>query len=118
MDTSCVGNKEHEKLLQATKQRIIHTYGNLSTSKLQELRMSLLTFLQDIHIRVSIFLRDHVQLPSGKFILLPEGGVVPPADIPGVIKSYRAGKETTRSLFHTPGKHNIAKVLMECNVTA
>lgn len=109
-----MGSKDHERLLLATKQKIIHNYGNLSTSKLQELRMSLLTFLQDIHIRVSIFLRDHVQLPSGKFILLPEGDVVPPADIPGVIKSYRADKETARSLFHTPGKHSIAKVLMEC----
>ena len=110
MDTWCVGSKEHEELLQSTKLKILLTYGNLSTSELQEVRLSLLTFLQDIHIRVSIFLRDHVQLSSGRFILLPEGEVVPPFEIPGVVKTFKQGREVGRTTFHIPGKYSVAKV--------
>ncbi|KAI6651701.1 Protein OSCP1 [Oopsacas minuta] len=109
MYTWCIGSKEHEQLLETTKLKILQTYGNLNTSKLQAVRLSLLTFLQDVHIRVSIFLRDHVQLPSGRFILLPEGEIVQPYDIPGVIKSYKNGSETSRTFFHTPGKYSITK---------
>ena len=110
MDAWCAGSTVHHNIVDSAKKNLIDTYGNLSTSELREVRLGLLMFLQDIHTRVSIFLRDHVQLPSGKFILLPEGEVTPEFETPGVIKIFKQNKEVQRTLFHTPGKYAIAKV--------
>lgn len=110
MKVYCVGSIEHESYMQLTYSKLMSTYGNLTTTQLHELRFTLLIFLQDMHIRVSIFLRDHVQLPTGKFILPLEGELYPETEIPGVVKKFKNGKEIQRTTFMVPGTYVTTKV--------
>ncbi|XP_059165805.1 protein OSCP1-like [Physella acuta] len=67
---------------------IIEQYASLSHGEFQLIRQTLLNFFQDVHTRVSIFLKDKVQNNNGRFILKP-GGVLPfGTEPPGNIKSF------------------------------
>ncbi|XP_013087262.2 protein OSCP1-like isoform X1 [Biomphalaria glabrata] len=66
----------------------LETYASLSHGEFQLIRQTLLNFFQDVHTRVSIFLKDKVQNNHGRFVLKP-GGVLPyGTDIPNNIKSF------------------------------
>ena len=50
------------------------------------IRQTLLHFFQDMHIRVSIFLKDKVQSQNGRFVLPPGGPVPHGMETPGTIR--------------------------------
>ncbi|CAL1547918.1 unnamed protein product [Lymnaea stagnalis] len=75
-------------LVEYTYKLLIDTYASLSHGEFQLIRQTLLNFFQDMHTRVSIFLKDKVQNNNGRFILTP-GGVLPfGTEPPGNIRSY------------------------------
>ncbi|CAL4058704.1 unnamed protein product, partial [Meganyctiphanes norvegica] len=64
------------------------TYGNMSLGELADVRRALLGFVQDLHIRVSVFLKEKVQTPTGRFVLNTEGPVPYGSEVPGPVRVF------------------------------
>uniref|UniRef100_A0A3P8ZN50 Organic solute carrier partner 1a n=1 Tax=Esox lucius TaxID=8010 RepID=A0A3P8ZN50_ESOLU len=91
-----------------THRKIIEVYTPLSDGELQLLRQTLLIFLQDMHVRVSFFLKDKVQNPNGRFVLSTTGPVPHGTEVPGLIRVFsRSGREIKRLEFPTEGNYTI-----------
>ncbi|XP_005111931.1 protein OSCP1 [Aplysia californica] len=86
---------------------LIDTYASLSNGEFQLIRQTLLSFFQDMHIRVSIFLKDKVQNNNGRFILTPGGNLPFGTEVPGVIRSYDASG-TSRNIGFQGGAAYVA----------
>jgi len=88
---------------------IKENYANSTSGDFQLIRQTLLSFFQDMHIRVSIFLKDGVQLPNGRFVLTKEGQVPWGTDTPGTIRFFNEeGQQKSISSFSVPGKYYLA----------
>ncbi|XP_055749788.1 protein OSCP1-like [Salvelinus fontinalis] len=100
-DTPSVLNQVDE-----THRKIIEVYTPLSDGEFQLLRQTLLIFLQDMHVRVSLFLKDKVQNPNGRFSLSTTGPVPHGTEVPGLIRMFSSnGKEWKRWEFPTGGSY-------------
>ncbi|XP_071356933.1 protein OSCP1a [Trachinotus anak] len=101
-DTPMVVNQVDE-----THRKIIEVYSSLSDGEFQLLRQTLLIFFQDMHVRVSLFLKNQVQNPNGRFALSTSGPVPHGIDVPGLIKTFDSkGREVRRSEFPTGGSYS------------
>ncbi|XP_077384066.1 protein OSCP1 isoform X1 [Festucalex cinctus] len=84
-------------------------YIPLPSGELQLIRQTLLIFFQDMHIRVSIFLKDKVQNSNGRFVLPISGPVPYGTQIPSIIRIYSCtGEETSRVQFNNGGNYTAA----------
>ncbi|XP_070840959.1 protein OSCP1a isoform X2 [Chaetodon trifascialis] len=100
-DTPVVVNQVDE-----THRKIIEVYSSLSEGEFQLLRQTLLIFFQDMHVRVSLFLKSQVQNPNGRFALSPSGPVPHGIDVPGLIRTFDSqAREVRRSEFPTGGSY-------------
>ncbi|XP_075907635.1 protein OSCP1a [Nelusetta ayraudi] len=100
-DTPTVVNTVDE-----THRKIIETYSRLSDGEFQLLRQTLLIFFQDIHVRVSLFLKSQVQNPNGHFVLQTSGPVPHGIDVPGLIRIFDCrGKGVRRCEFPSGGSY-------------
>ncbi|XP_054462471.1 protein OSCP1a isoform X2 [Anoplopoma fimbria] len=89
-----------------THRKIIEVYSSLPEGEFQLLRQTLLIFFQDMHVRVSIFLKNKVQNHNGRFALLTSGPVPHGIDVPGLIRMFdRKGREVRRGEFPTGGSY-------------
>ncbi|NWV03434.1 OSCP1 protein, partial [Ptilonorhynchus violaceus] len=89
-----------------TFRQLIDTYTCLSDGEFQLIRQTLLIFFQDMHIRVSIFLKDKVQNSNGRFVLPISGPVPWGTEVPGLIRIFNhKGVEVKRSEFTTAGNY-------------
>ncbi|XP_054148535.1 protein OSCP1 isoform X2 [Melozone crissalis] len=89
-----------------TFRRLIETYNPLSDGEFQLIRQTLLIFFQDMHIRVSIFLKDKVQNSNGRFVLPISGPVPWGTEVPGLIRIFNhKGVEVKRAEFSTAGNY-------------
>ncbi|XP_026558564.1 protein OSCP1 isoform X1 [Pseudonaja textilis] len=107
------------KALRAVFERLVHasimrlnapsmdkTYVSLSAGELQLIRQTLLIFFQDIHIRVSILLKDKVQNSNGHFVLPTSTSVPWGTEIPGLIRLFNnKGDEIQRIEFSSGGNY-------------
>lgn len=81
----------------------IKVYADLSDGEFQLLRQTMLTFFQDCHIRVTVFLKEKVQNNDGLFVL-PRSGVVGwNIEIPVVIKLFDENSELIKTTSSNPG---------------
>ncbi|XP_005736259.1 protein OSCP1 [Pundamilia nyererei] len=71
-----------------TYRQLIEMYTPLSSGEFQLIRQTLLIFFQDMHIRVSIFLKDKVQNSNGRFVLPTSGPVPHGTQVPGLIRYH------------------------------
>ncbi|XP_051892326.1 protein OSCP1 isoform X2 [Pristis pectinata] len=69
-----------------TFRQLIESYSCLPFGEFQLIRQTLLIFFQDLHIRVSIFLKDKVQNSNGRFVLPVSGPVPWGTEVPGLIR--------------------------------
>ncbi|KAJ8314695.1 hypothetical protein KUTeg_006845 [Tegillarca granosa] len=83
---------------------IIETYGSMTAGEFHLIRQTLLNFFQDMHIRVSIFLKDKVQNNNGRFVLPTSGPVPWGSEVPGLIRLFD-GKEKARKQFPSGGSY-------------
>ncbi|XP_073338902.1 protein OSCP1a [Pagrus major] len=98
-DTPVVLNQVDE-----THRKIIEVYSSLSEGEFQLLRQTLLIFFQDMNVRVSLFLKNQVQKPNGRFALSTSGPVPHGIDVPGLIRTFDCkGREVSRVEFPTGG---------------
>ncbi|XP_072227336.1 protein OSCP1a [Leuresthes tenuis] len=103
-DTPVILNQVDE-----THRKIMEVYSSLSEGEFQLLRQTLLIFFQDMHIRVSLFLKNQIQKPNGRFVLTTSGPVPHGTDVPGLIRIFDArGREVSRSEFPTGGSYSSA----------
>ncbi|XP_029023825.1 protein OSCP1a isoform X4 [Betta splendens] len=88
--------------------RIIEVYSSMSEGELQLLRQTLLVFFQDMHVRVSLFLKSKIQNPGNGRFALPTSGPVPHGtEVPGLIRTFdRRGREVRRSEFPPGGSYS------------
>uniref|UniRef100_A0A3B5Q999 Organic solute carrier partner 1 n=2 Tax=Xiphophorus TaxID=8082 RepID=A0A3B5Q999_XIPMA len=95
-----------------TYQQLIEMYTPLSNGEFQLIRQTLLIFFQDMHIRVSIFLKDKVQNSNGRFVLPTNGPVPRGTQIPGLIRIFScSGEELTRLQFNNGGNYSSKTVV-------
>eukprot|EP00731_Ephydatia_muelleri_P032170 Em0023g677a len=74
-------------------------FESQSSAQLMHLRHYLLLLFQDTNKRVSIFLKNNSQLPSGRFVL-PVGGPLPyTGEAPGAIRYLNRGGSYTEESF-------------------
>ncbi|XP_016074007.1 PREDICTED: protein OSCP1 isoform X1 [Miniopterus natalensis] len=93
-------------LVDETFRQLIETYRGLSAGEFQLIRQTLLTFFQDLHIRVSIFLKDKVQNSNGRFVLPVSGPVPWGTEVPGLIRMFNnKGKEVRTVEFQHGGNY-------------
>nr|XP_046171801.1 LOW QUALITY PROTEIN: protein OSCP1-like [Oncorhynchus gorbuscha] len=89
-----------------TYRQLIEMYTPLSSGEFQLIRQTLLIFFQDMHIRVSIFLKDKVQNSNGRFVLPISGPVPHGTHIPGLIRMFSCnGEEVKRLQFRNGGNY-------------
>uniref|UniRef100_A0A8C6K7G0 Serine/threonine kinase 40 n=1 Tax=Nothobranchius furzeri TaxID=105023 RepID=A0A8C6K7G0_NOTFU len=92
-----------------TYQQLIEMYTPLCNGEFQLIRQTLLIFFQDMHIRVSIFLKDKVQNSNGRFVLLTSGPVPHGTQVPGLIRTFSCtGEELNRLQFINGGDYTLA----------
>ncbi|XP_008320900.1 protein OSCP1 [Cynoglossus semilaevis] len=92
-----------------TYQQLIEMYTPLSGGDFQLIRQTLLIFFQDMHIRVSIFLKDKVQNSNGRFVLPTSGPVPYGTQVPGLIRMFNCtGEEVNRLQFTNGGNYTAA----------
>ncbi|XP_028281472.1 protein OSCP1 isoform X1 [Parambassis ranga] len=92
-----------------TYQQLVEMYTPLPSGEFQLIRQTLLIFFQDMHIRVSIFLKDKVQSSNGRFVLPTCGPVPHGTQVPGLIRIFSCnGEELTRLQFNNGGNYTAA----------
>lgn len=93
-----------------TFRQLSEVYGKLSEGEFQLIRQTLLNFFQDLHIRVSTFLKDKVQNSNGRFVLPVSGPVPWGTEVPGVIRVFSVkGKEVKKMKFRHGGDYVAAQ---------
>ncbi|XP_068822364.1 protein OSCP1 isoform X2 [Capricornis sumatraensis] len=89
-----------------TFRQLTDIYRDLSAGEFQLIRQTLLIFFQDLHIRVSIFLKDKVQNSNGRFVLPVSGPVPWGTEVPGLIRTFNnKGKEVKKTEFKHGGSY-------------
>ncbi|KAI0208252.1 Protein OSCP1 [Lamellibrachia satsuma] len=83
----------------------IHHFASLTMGEFMLIRQTLLHFFQDMHIRVSIFLKDKVQSSNGHFVLPTDGPIPWGTELPGTIRIYTLTGEQKKTMqFNCGGK--------------
>ncbi|TRY85937.1 hypothetical protein DNTS_032703 [Danionella cerebrum] len=91
------------------QRQIIEAYTPFSDGEFQLIRQTILILLQDMQIRISVFLRDKIQKPNGRFVLQTSGPVPHGFEVPGLIRCYNEkGREVKRSRFVNGGSYTSA----------
>ncbi|XP_066525755.1 protein OSCP1-like isoform X1 [Hoplias malabaricus] len=86
------------------QRQIIEMFTPLSDGEFQLIRQTLLTLLQDMHIKVSIFMKEKIQNPDGRFVLSTSGPVPHGSEVPGLIRWFNSrGREVRRREFPNEG---------------
>uniref|UniRef100_A0A8C5DMP2 Protein OSCP1-like n=1 Tax=Gouania willdenowi TaxID=441366 RepID=A0A8C5DMP2_GOUWI len=101
-DTPVIVNQVDE-----THRKIIEVYSSFTEGEFQLLRQTLLIFFQDMHVRVSLFLKNKTQNPNGRFALTTSGPVPHGSDVPGLIRLFDCkGREVRRHGFPVAGSYS------------
>ncbi|KAK6187781.1 hypothetical protein SNE40_005731 [Patella caerulea] len=88
---------------------LIETYVPMSPGECHLMRQTLMHFFQDMHIRVSIFLKDKVQSNNGRFVLPTSGQVPWGSEVPGVIRLFSEDGRTKNVEFPAGGSFTMTK---------
>ena len=78
-------------------------FGSMTSGQLQRLRSALLVFFEDLHIRVSVFLRDKIQTQTGAFIIQKSRQLAHGIDAPGSMRLYNSSGKWLKTKAFTPG---------------
>ncbi|XP_013416760.1 protein OSCP1-like [Lingula anatina] len=89
---------------------IKQNFGSMSLGEFQLIRQTLLIFFQDMHIRVSIFLKDKVQNSNGRFVLSTSGALPYGTEMPGTIRIFNSqGDQVKTSSFYAAGPYKLTE---------
>ncbi|CAF3780596.1 unnamed protein product [Adineta steineri] len=80
-------------------------YERLNDAEWLFIRDTVLLFFQDVHIRVSVFLRENLQTQQGQFIIKTNGVVPNGFQPPGEIRTYTKGRLSNTHTFDAGEQH-------------
>ncbi|XP_049561374.1 protein OSCP1 isoform X6 [Orcinus orca] len=98
----------HASIMRLNQASMDKIYGGLSAGEFQLIRQTLLIFFQDLHIRVSIFLKDKVQNSNGRFVLPVSGPLPWGTKVPGLIRTFNNKGEEVRKVEFKHGGSYVA----------
>ncbi|CAM9370855.1 unnamed protein product [Ascophyllum nodosum] len=75
-------------LIDTVVELTIAAYGQLDTLGWVQLKQNLLEFFQDQHVKISLLLQYHVQLPDGTLVLDTRGKMPIGVERPGIIRYF------------------------------
>lgn len=102
------GSSSAVRLVENIYSLIRRHYASLTIGSMMLIRQTLLGFFQDIHIRVSIFLRDKVQTQQGKFVLSTSFQLPVGIEVPGKIRLFNSRSEKLRTMeFNCGGSYTL-----------
>ncbi|XP_014279076.1 protein OSCP1 [Halyomorpha halys] len=88
----------------------IKTYGQMTCGELQRVRYSLLNFLQDVRVRVSLLLRQRLQNTDGSFVIPLNLQLFHGCETPGQIRVFsKEGIPIDLITFNPGGKYVVAE---------
>lgn len=100
------------QLVDSATDRLIQTFAAHDGGQLAHIRQLLLRFFQDRRVKVSVFLQDGLQLPTGAIIVSPAGHCPLGSEPPGAIRYYdRAGGDRVETVEHILNIPSAAMVL-------
>ncbi|XP_064629355.1 protein OSCP1-like [Lineus longissimus] len=103
-------NPPTKQLVDNVYRLVLQNYGALSHGEFLLVRQTLLNFFQDMHIRVSIFLKDKVQNSNGRFAIPTFGPVPWSSEVPGTIRIFNNGEQVKTTNFRCNTKYiNVPK---------
>ncbi|KAL8619017.1 hypothetical protein ACOMHN_020715 [Nucella lapillus] len=88
MRTYVQGHSAVRQQVEGVYRLLFETYSSLPDGEFQLIRQTLLCFFQDMHIRVSIFLKEKVQNNNGRFVLPTSGELPFGTQPPGTIRQF------------------------------
>ncbi len=80
------GSEAVTRLVNDGADRFIQTFAAYDSGQLANTRQALLRYFQDRRVKVSVFLQDGLQLPTGSIVISPEGSCPVTSEIPGTIR--------------------------------
>ncbi|KAF4081672.1 hypothetical protein AMELA_G00163850 [Ameiurus melas] len=93
-------------LINEAQRLIIEMYTPLSDGEFQLIRQTLLAFFQDMHVRVSILLKENLQNADGSFVIPTSGPVPHGSEVPGLIRYFNSrGRLVRRREFVSGGSY-------------
>lgn len=100
------GQSNIEQQVDHVYRLLLETYSPMSAGQFQLVRQTLLSFFQDMHIRVSIFLKDKVQTSNGRFVLSTGGPLPNGTESPGCIRLFdEKGNQVKTTNFPSGGNY-------------
>ncbi|KAK3558850.1 hypothetical protein QTP86_030447 [Hemibagrus guttatus] len=93
-------------LINEAQRLIIEMFTPLSDGEFQLIRQTLLTFFQDVHVRVAVFLKENLQNSDGTFVMSTSGPVPHGSEVPGLIRYFNSrGRVVRRCEFVSGGSY-------------
>jgi len=89
-------SQEFLGLLKELADKMRATFGTMPQHEFVLLRQTLLAFLQNRRVKVSLFLQDRIQKADGSFIVQCSGVLPEGREKPGAIRYFKQGAETSR----------------------
>ncbi|XP_043243588.1 protein OSCP1-like [Amphibalanus amphitrite] len=83
------------KQVQTAYDLAVQCYGNLPEGEMQDIRYDILNFFLDYRVKVSIFLKEKRQNPSGTFVIDVTGPLPEGVSMPGEIRYFDERGEIT-----------------------
>ncbi|GAA6095467.1 protein OSCP1a isoform X1 [Tachysurus ichikawai] len=93
-------------LINEAQRLIVEMFTSLSDGEFQLMRQTLLAFFQDVHIRVSIYMKENLQNADGSFVMPTSGPVPHGNEVPGLIRYFNSrGRVVGRREFVSGGSY-------------
>eukprot|EP00128_Syssomonas_multiformis_P019020 Colp12_sorted_trinity150504_noHs@23242 len=87
-------NEQCVSLIEKTQIRLVKTYSKMTHAQLQSIKVTLLSFFQDKHTKVSLFLQEGYQKSDSTFVIPANGPIPRTVEMPGEIRYKQTGKQT------------------------
>lgn len=97
-------------MVQVAIDKTLSTYSTLTDGQWTMIKYSLLCFLQDQKIKVSLFLQQNLQTMDGVLIVSNEGNLPYGIEIPGTIRYYEGGTVQCTSTFELNSESNFVEL--------
>jgi hypothetical protein len=97
-----VDDAQVHELIQVAIDKSVAMYSTLTEGQLMSLKYSLLRFLQDKKVKVSLFLQQELQTSEGALVLTVNNKLPRGVETPGTIRYYENGSVVSTRSFDTP----------------
>merc|ERR1719285_1386419 len=94
-----------------TKKLVMETYSNMTVEQLHSIRQTLMLFLQDRKVKVSLFLMEKIQNQDGTIVKTHHGLLPWGTEVPGAIKTFDSDSFTREGTLRLGNRSHVATLL-------